>query len=104
MFVYRSSYDLGFETTIFVGDLNCQKLRQKTFITLTTCCSFFVASRNLALDLNIDHLLLQVNGVMFSPDAKRVVSCGSDFYMKVIDLKTGSILFSKGPFSFSGPL
>lgn len=37
----------------------------------------------------------QVNGVKFSPDAKRVVSCGSDFYMKVIDLKTGSILFSK---------
>jgi WD40 repeat protein len=41
--------------------------------------------------------LIQVNGVKFSPDAKRVVSCGSDFYMKVIDLKTGSILFSKGP-------
>ena len=40
----------------------------------------------------------QVNGVKFSPDAKRVVSCGSDFYMKVIDLKTGSILFSKGQY------
>ena len=38
----------------------------------------------------------QVNGVKFSPDAKRVVSCGSDFFMKVIDLRTGSILFSKG--------
>jgi WD40 repeat protein len=38
----------------------------------------------------------QVNGVRFSPDAKRVVSCGSDFYMKVIDLKTGTILLSKG--------
>jgi WD40 repeat protein len=41
----------------------------------------------------------QVNGVRFSPDANRVVSCGSDFYMKVIDLKTGSILFSKGHFN-----
>ena len=38
----------------------------------------------------------QVNGVKFSCDAKRVVSCGSDFYMKVIDLQTGTILFSKG--------
>ena len=38
----------------------------------------------------------QVNGVRFSSDAKRVVSCGSDFYMKVIDLQTGTILFSKG--------
>lgn len=38
----------------------------------------------------------QVNGVKFSSDAKRVVSCGSDFYMKVIDLQTGTILFSKG--------
>jgi len=37
----------------------------------------------------------QVNGVKFSCDAKRVVSCGSDFYMKVIDLQTGTILFSK---------
>lgn len=37
----------------------------------------------------------QVNGVKFSPDARRVVSCGSDFYLKVIDLGTGSILFSK---------
>ena len=43
----------------------------------------------------------QVNGVKFSPDAKRVVSCGSDFYMKVIDLKTGSILFSKGKQRFT---
>lgn len=38
----------------------------------------------------------QVNGVKFSSDAKRVVSCASDFYMKVIDLQTGTILFSKG--------
>ena len=37
----------------------------------------------------------QVNGVRFSPDAKRVVSCGSDFFLKVIDIKTGCILFSK---------
>ena len=37
----------------------------------------------------------QVNGVKFSPDAKRVVSCGSDFFLKVIDIKTGCILFSK---------
>jgi len=37
----------------------------------------------------------QVNGVKFSPDAQRVLSCGSDFFMKVIDLRTGSILFSK---------
>ena len=41
----------------------------------------------------------QVNGVKFSCDAKRVVSCGSDFYMKVIDLQTGTILFSKGKLS-----
>ena len=38
----------------------------------------------------------QVNGVKFSPDAKRVVSCGSDFFLKVIDIKTGHILLSKG--------
>ena len=38
----------------------------------------------------------QVNGVKFSCDAKRVVSCGSDFYMKVIDLQTGTILLSRG--------
>jgi WD40 repeat protein len=38
----------------------------------------------------------QVQAVRFSPDGSRVVSCGSDFYMKLIDLKTGSILFSKG--------
>lgn len=37
----------------------------------------------------------QVNGVSFSPDTNRVVSCGSDFFLKVIDLKTGTILFSK---------
>ena len=48
--------------------------------------------------------MLQVNGVKFSPDAKRVVSCGSDFYMKVIDLKTGSILFSKGPLNYLSAL
>ncbi|CAB4066679.1 NSMAF [Lepeophtheirus salmonis] len=36
-----------------------------------------------------------VNAVRFSPDSTRVISCGSDFYMKVIDLKTGTILFSK---------
>ena len=42
----------------------------------------------------------QVNGVKFSCDAKRVVSCGSDFYMKVIDLQTGTILFSKGKIFF----
>ena len=35
----------------------------------------------------------QVNGVKFSCDAKRVVSCGSDFYMKVIDLQTGTIMY-----------
>ena len=29
-------------------------------------------------------------------DGKKVVSCGSDFKMKVIDLQTGTILFSKG--------
>ena len=50
----------------------------------------------------------QVNGVKFSCDAKRVVSCGSDFYMKVIDLQTGTILFSKGKlpmyFLFKGGL
>ena len=45
----------------------------------------------------------QVNGVKFSPDAKRVVSCGSDFFLKVIDLRTGSILFSKGKSFQSGP-
>jgi factor associated with neutral sphingomyelinase activation len=38
----------------------------------------------------------QVNKVQFSPDGARVVSCGSDFYLKVIDLKSGSIVFSKG--------
>ena len=38
----------------------------------------------------------QVNAVRFSFDGTRVASVGSDFYMKVIDLKTGSILFSKG--------
>lgn len=43
----------------------------------------------------------QVNGVKFSGDAKRVVSAGSDFYMKVIDLQTGTILFSKGNCFFS---
>ena len=43
----------------------------------------------------------QVNGVKFSSDAKRVVSCGSDFYMKIIDLQTGTILFSKSELSLS---
>ena len=38
----------------------------------------------------------QVNAVQFSLDGRKVVSCGSDFYMKVIELKTGSILFSRG--------
>ena len=38
----------------------------------------------------------QVNAVKFSPDGTRVISCGSDFYLKVIDLTTGSILFSSG--------
>ena len=37
----------------------------------------------------------QVNGVRFSPNSKRVVSCGSDFFLKVIDIKTGCVLFSK---------
>lgn len=37
----------------------------------------------------------QVKSVRFSHDGTRVASCGSDFKMKVIDLKTGSILFSK---------
>ena len=37
-----------------------------------------------------------VNAVKFSLDGKKVVSCGSDFKMKVIDLQTGTILFSKG--------
>ena len=44
------------------------------------------------------HLIFQVNSVRFSFDGTRVASVGSDFYMKVIDLKTGSILFSKGSF------
>ena len=43
----------------------------------------------------------QVKAVKFSPDGTRVVSCGSDFCLKVIDLKTGSILFSKGTFFHS---
>ena len=37
-----------------------------------------------------------VNAVKFSLDGRKVVSCGSDFKMKVIDLRTGTILFSKG--------
>jgi len=39
---------------------------------------------------------LQVRSVKFSPDATLVASAGSDFYIRVIDLKTGSIVFSKG--------
>lgn len=55
-----------------------------------------------ARSVNINEFMLtvharrQVSSVKFSPDATRVASVGSDFYMKVIDLKTGSIIFSKG--------
>jgi len=37
----------------------------------------------------------QVNALAFSPAGTQVISAGSDFYMKVFDLKTGTVIFSK---------
>uniref|UniRef100_A0A131YA21 Putative neutral sphingomyelinase n-smase activation associated factor fan n=1 Tax=Ixodes ricinus TaxID=34613 RepID=A0A131YA21_IXORI len=37
-----------------------------------------------------------VSGVSFSPDGNRVASCSEDETLKVVDVRTGTVLFSKG--------
>lgn len=41
----------------------------------------------------------QVNAIKFSPNNRTIVSCGSDFNVKVIDIVYGTIVFSKSKLS-----
>ena len=37
----------------------------------------------------------QVQAIRFSPNNRTIVSCGSDFKVKVIDIVYGTVVFSK---------